>query len=159
MRTTADGLSNNKPLQKLCFMNAFLLFLGLLIDLKTVAECSFETLVNFDRTILFYISDASTLHNHHWEPQIQHIVTWRLKARTVEQKETATVTQQGVKHIFTITNQRAIAFFLLERPNLFAICNNTFSKWWEGWRMACRRVLSSTPLLVRGTETGGDRGE
>jgi hypothetical protein len=23
-------------------------------------------------------------------------------------------------------------FFLLERPNLFAICNNTFSKWWEG---------------------------
>jgi hypothetical protein len=22
-------------------------------------------------------------------------------------------------------------FFLLERPNLFAICNNTFSKWWE----------------------------
>jgi hypothetical protein len=22
--------------------------------------------------------------------------------------------------------------FLLERPNLFAICNNTFSKWWEG---------------------------
>jgi hypothetical protein len=37
-------------------------------------------------------------------------------------------------------------FFLLEKPNLFAICNNTFSKWWEGWRMACRRVLSSTPL-------------
>jgi hypothetical protein len=23
-------------------------------------------------------------------------------------------------------------FFLLQRPNLFAICNNTFSKWWEG---------------------------
>jgi hypothetical protein len=20
---------------------------------------------------------------------------------------------------------------LLERPNLFAVCNNTFSKWWE----------------------------
>jgi hypothetical protein len=50
-------------------------------------------------------------------------------------------------------------FFLLERPSLFAICNNTFSKWWEGWRMACRRVLSSTPLLVRGSETGGDSGE
>jgi hypothetical protein len=49
-------------------------------------------------------------------------------------------------------------FLLLERPNLFAICNNTFSKWWEGWRMACRRVLSSTPLLVRGSETGGDSG-
>jgi hypothetical protein len=26
-------------------------------------------------------------------------------------------------------------------------------------RMACRRVLSSTPLLVRGSETGGDSGE
>jgi hypothetical protein len=50
-------------------------------------------------------------------------------------------------------------FFLLERPNLFAICNNTFSKCWEGWRMSCRRVLSSTPLLVRGSETGGDSGE
>jgi hypothetical protein len=47
-------------------------------------------------------------------------------------------------------------FFLLERPNLFAICNNTFSKWWEGWRMSYRRELSSTPLLVRGSETGGD---
>jgi hypothetical protein len=23
-------------------------------------------------------------------------------------------------------------FFLLERANLFAICNSTFSKWWEG---------------------------
>jgi hypothetical protein len=39
--------------------------------------------------------------------------------------------------------------FFLERPNLFAICNDTFSKVWEGWRMSCRRVLSSTPLLVR----------
>jgi hypothetical protein len=48
-------------------------------------------------------------------------------------------------------------FFLLEKPNLFAFCNNTFSKWWEGWRMACRRVLSSTPLLVRGSETAGNR--
>jgi hypothetical protein len=23
-------------------------------------------------------------------------------------------------------------FFFFERPNLFAVCNNTFSKWWEG---------------------------
>jgi hypothetical protein len=23
-------------------------------------------------------------------------------------------------------------FFLVERPNLFAMSNNTFSKWWEG---------------------------
>jgi hypothetical protein len=52
-----------------------------------------------------------------------------------------------------------IYFFLLERLNLFAICNNTFSKWWEGWRMSCRRVLSSTPLLVSVSETGGDSGE
>jgi hypothetical protein len=27
---------------------------------------------------------------------------------------------------------RQTVFFLLERPNLFAVCNNTFSKWWEG---------------------------
>jgi hypothetical protein len=50
--------------------------------------------------------------------------------------------------------------FFLERPNLFAICNNTFSKWWEGWRMACRRVLSSTSLLVRvrkPVDTAGNR--
>jgi hypothetical protein len=44
-------------------------------------------------------------------------------------------------------------FFFAYRPNLFAVCNNTFSKWWEGLRMSCRRVLSSTPLLVRGSET------
>jgi hypothetical protein len=48
-------------------------------------------------------------------------------------------------------------FFL--RPSLFAVCNNTFSKWWEGLRMASRRVLSSTPLLVRGSETLWDSGE
>jgi hypothetical protein len=54
---------------------------------------------------------------------------------------------------------RVMICFLLQRPNLFAICNNTFSKWWEGWRMSCRRVLGSTPLLVRGSETGGDSGE
>jgi hypothetical protein len=47
---------------------------------------------------------------------------------------------------------KAPALFLI-RPNLFAICNNTFSKWWEVLRMACRRVLSSTPLLVLGSET------
>jgi hypothetical protein len=54
---------------------------------------------------------------------------------------------------------RIFEFFFFERPNLFAICNNTFSKWWVGWRMACRRILSSTPLLVRGSETGEDSGE
>jgi hypothetical protein len=27
---------------------------------------------------------------------------------------------------------KAQYFFLLERPNSFAICNNTLSKWWEG---------------------------
>jgi hypothetical protein len=44
-------------------------------------------------------------------------------------------------------------FFFAGRPNLFAICNNTFSKWWEESRMSCRRVLSSTPLLARGSKT------
>jgi hypothetical protein len=38
-------------------------------------------------------------------------------------------------------------------PNLFAICNNTFSKWWEMLKMSCRRVLSNTTLLVRGSGT------
>jgi hypothetical protein len=29
-------------------------------------------------------------------------------------------------------NIRAVTItFFLRRPNLFAICNNTFSKWWE----------------------------
>jgi hypothetical protein len=32
-------------------------------------------------------------------------------------------------------------------------CNNTFSKWREGLRMACRTELSSTPLKVWGLET------
>jgi hypothetical protein len=52
-----------------------------------------------------------------------------------------------------------LTFFLLERPNLFAIYNNTFSTWCEGWRMSCIRVLSSSPLLVRSSETGGDSRE
>jgi hypothetical protein len=42
------------------------------------------------------------------------------------------------------------------RPNLFVSCNNTFRKLWEGLRMCCRRVLSSTPLRVWGSETLGD---
>jgi hypothetical protein len=56
-----------------------------------------------------------------------------------------------VLHSFMKLLEWCVFFFLLERPNLFAICNNTFSKWWEGWRMSCRRVLSSTLLLVRGS--------
>jgi hypothetical protein len=40
------------------------------------------------------------------------------------------------------------------KPNLFAICSSAFSKWLVMWDMACRRVLSSTPLLVRGSGTG-----
>jgi hypothetical protein len=34
-------------------------------------------------------------------------------------------------HMIFATQQKKI-FLLLERPNLFAIYNNTFSKWWEG---------------------------
>jgi hypothetical protein len=57
-------------------------------------------------------------------------------------------------------NKLITLIILLIRPNLFAICNNnTFSKWWEVWRMSCRRVLSSTDLLVRGSETVWDSGE
>jgi hypothetical protein len=37
-------------------------------------------------------------------------------------------------------------FFFYEKPILFAICKNTFSKWKVGGRMAWRRVLSSAPL-------------
>jgi hypothetical protein len=45
-----------------------------------------------------------------------------------------------------------VKFFFVKRPNLFAICNKTFSKWWEGWRttwpvsdctISYRPVLSS----------------
>jgi hypothetical protein len=50
-------------------------------------------------------------------------------------------------------------FFLAWRPNLFASCNNTFSKWWEGLRMSCRRFPSSTPLWVWGSETVWDSKE
>jgi hypothetical protein len=41
------------------------------------------------------------------------------------------------------------------RPNLFASRRNTFSKWWEGLRMACRRVLRK----VWGSDTVWDSGE
>jgi hypothetical protein len=54
--------------------------------------------------------------------------------------------------------RRRIFFFAL-RTNLFASCNNTFSKWWEGLRMTCRRVLSTTPLWVWGSETVGTAGK
>jgi hypothetical protein len=45
-------------------------------------------------------------------------------------------------------------FFFFWKPNLFAICSSTLSKWLVMWDMACRRVPSSTPLLVRGSGTG-----
>jgi hypothetical protein len=37
-------------------------------------------------------------------------------------------------------------FFFNEKPSVFAICKNTFSKWKVGGRMAWRRELSSAPL-------------
>jgi hypothetical protein len=37
-------------------------------------------------------------------------------------------------------------FFFYEKPSVFAICKNTFSKWKAGGGMAWRRVLSSAPL-------------
>jgi hypothetical protein len=39
----------------------------------------------------------------------------------------------GLLSVATVAVSSAkVAIFLLERPNLFAICNNTLSKWWEG---------------------------
>jgi hypothetical protein len=38
------------------------------------------------------------------------------------------------KHIFRSSIVGRVFFFLLEIPYLFAVCNNTFRKWWEGWR-------------------------
>jgi hypothetical protein len=32
---------------------------------------------------------------------------------------------------FAVFMKRNFIIFFLRRPNLFAICNNTFSKWWE----------------------------
>jgi hypothetical protein len=52
-----------------------------------------------------------------------------------------------------------VPFFFFWRDPIYLQSAITFSKWWEGWRISCRRVLSSTPLLVRGSETGGDSGE
>jgi hypothetical protein len=46
----------------------------------------------------------------------------------------------------TVHLTRLTFFFFFFRPNLFASCNNTFSKWWEVLRLSCRRVLSSTPM-------------
>jgi hypothetical protein len=39
-----------------------------------------------------------------------------------------------------ITNKN----FFLGRPNLFAVCNNTFSKWWERWPF-CYLSLKMVP--------------
>jgi hypothetical protein len=73
----------------------------------------------------------------------------RLPQRTSKwpnSKPHGTTTQQTIaEHLLNDLPIWFLVLFLLERPNLFEICNNTFSKWWEGWRMACRRVLSSTP--------------
>jgi hypothetical protein len=48
---------------------------------------------------------------------------------------------------------RSIGIVRLRTQTMEYFFNNTFSKWWEELRMSCRRVLSSTPLLVRGSET------
>jgi hypothetical protein len=39
------------------------------------------------------------------------------------------VTMETVRIVKICVNE---TFFFFEKPNLFAICNNTFSKWWEG---------------------------
>jgi hypothetical protein len=38
---------------------------------------------------------------------ISHVVTWRLKARTVKQEEAATARQRHIKHVSAVTNQNA----------------------------------------------------
>jgi hypothetical protein len=35
------------------------------------------------------------------------------------------------RNVLQVLFTRADLFFLLERHNVFAICNKTFSKWWE----------------------------
>jgi hypothetical protein len=52
-----------------------------------------------------------------------------------------------------------IFFFFAWKLNLFASYNSTFSECWKGLRISCRRVLSSTPLWVWGSETVWDSKE
>jgi hypothetical protein len=64
--------------------------------------------------------------------------------------------------LFSHCCRRLSSFFCIffaGRPNLFASCNNTFSKWWEGLRMSCRRVLSSTPVSMGFGNRGGQQGK
>jgi hypothetical protein len=53
---------------------------------------------------------------------------------------------------------KQILFFLLERPNLFAICNNNSANGVKGEGCLVEKY-SVALLLVRGSETSGDSGE
>jgi hypothetical protein len=100
----------------------------------------------FRKELAKYLVDHECAIIHENIPSVAHT-----KTSTLQQNAHACI---WVNIIYKSTISTNMEVFFLERPNLFAICNNTFSKWWG--RMACRRVLSSTPLLVRGSETGGD---
>jgi hypothetical protein len=78
--------------------------------------------------------------------QNSHVeVTSNSLSRRYELTTHQTVCVKEFRELFDYPSYSLNAFFLI-RPNLFASCNNTFSKWREWLRMACRRVLSSTPL-------------
>jgi hypothetical protein len=60
-----------------------------------------------------------------------------------------------MKHLTLLGN----VFFFKEDPIYLQAAIIHSANGGKVLRMACRRVRSSTPLLVRGSETGGDSGE
>jgi acyl-CoA reductase-like NAD-dependent aldehyde dehydrogenase len=64
-------------------------------------------------------------------PLSKRIVADLAAATAVAQKNGLEVYRKDVKLLYCLIKW-IFLLLLLERPNLFAICNNTFSKWWEG---------------------------
>jgi extradiol dioxygenase family protein len=50
----------------------------------------------------------------------------------LEQETVAYYLKSLLRYDGNVGMARFFFFFFFEKPNLFAICNNTFSKWWEG---------------------------
>jgi hypothetical protein len=68
------------------------------------------------------------------------IIVPDLSSDIIPRTDTASsATWEGWVHLVCSMETQVGTFFIyfLRRPNLFAICNNTFSKWWEsvkdGW--------------------------
>jgi hypothetical protein len=67
----------------------------------------------------------------------------RVKRRGIGEKNENKDMKESIKEIREIEE---IAFFVFCNPILFATCTSTFSKLCKTYTVACRRVLTSTPL-------------